>query len=81
VSTVTGDPTIAGDVVDNNFGRDDGDRFSASFHNPQDVSAARHADGYDVLYVADTNNNLIRRVDLFAASSPQVRTLSPSPRL
>lgn len=36
----------------------------------QDVSVARHEDGYDVLYVADTNNNLIRRVDVYPPSHP-----------
>jgi sugar lactone lactonase YvrE len=35
------------------------------------VSVAPHEDGYDVLYVADTNNNLIRRVDVYPPSHPQ----------
>ncbi len=42
-------------------GRDDGDAESATFNNPQGMALS--ADG-GTLYVADTNNHLIRAIDL-----------------
>jgi len=40
-------------------GHADGDRAAATFYEPGGLSATRHA-----LYVADTNNHAIRRIDL-----------------
>lgn len=62
VTTVAGDPSVAGDIVDDNYGSEDGEGTAASFRGPLDVAAAHRSDGADAIYVADTDNHLIRQV-------------------
>ena len=62
VQTVAGDPSVAGDVIDDNFGNSDGGPGVASFYSPLDVAVARTTDGADAVYVADYANHRIRRI-------------------
>lgn len=46
------------------MGREDGAFQEATFSSPQGMALRRHADGSQTLYVADTNNHVIRALDL-----------------
>ena len=58
VTTLAG--TVLAVIGDGRTGLRDGDYAHAEFHYPQGMALA----GADILYVADTDNNAIRKVDL-----------------
>jgi len=62
------DGTLVSTIGSGQIGRDDGDYASATFDHPQGMAL-----NGDVLYVADTENHLLRKVDL---STRQVTTIA-----
>ncbi|KAK3273011.1 hypothetical protein CYMTET_18722 [Cymbomonas tetramitiformis] len=65
VTTLCGDPSFAGDVVPNNYGSVDGTGTDAMFYSPLGLVYGWDSErDLKVLFVADTGNNLIRRVTL-----------------
>ncbi|MGH7143820.1 MAG: thioredoxin-like domain-containing protein [Planctomycetota bacterium] len=60
------DGTVREIIGSGQEGHADGDFKTASFHHPQGVAAAATSGGDAMIYVADTENHLIRAIDLNA---------------
>ena len=66
VTTIAGTPSV--------YGFTDGHPGTGNFDNPSDVAIAG-----DYLYVADTNNHLIRKVDIITGEISTIAGKAPSP--